>query len=644
MTNLATLPTSPVLTPLNLAPLNLAQTFDALAAGNAQAALASCVAPLLLDPKQPDWLTAKALALSALREPLLAAEIYRQLIALQPSVPEHHANLGNALLELAHPAAAFSALQAAQALGFSDASLHFGLARAAFELGEVVIARSEVVLALKNGLDQDIEVGLFYLKCLIALDESDLAKDNVQRLMQVRMPPDFAVEFALLVLQLSDFAGVERITLAIPTDAPEYLLAQINLALSYERANKMPQALAIRQSLADHYAAAKQAGLGASSNAPDQSMHGKIEQALIQLDARFAARDKDFASVKVLLGELLAIPTLEAGTRIALEFELARALDSLREHDAAFTVLEAVHARRYAQVAAAHPNMARENDPLMLLDQHEATLPNTALHDTPHADARLDPVFVVGFPRSGTTLLEQLLDAHPALQSFDEQPFLQKCILKMQGMGLSYPAELGRLTAAQIAALRTHYFALCAQVSPQLAPAARYVDKNPLNLARLPLIQTLFPAAKVIVVLRHPADCVLSCYMQHFRAPAFALAMRTLKTTAELYHRVFDFYRTAAPKLSVARFELKYEHFVSDLEPNARALIEFLALPWHSELLNFTERAKTRAISTPSYAAVTEAVNRRAVARHRAYENQFEAQGAAGILGEWVAFFGYDDA
>ena len=327
---------------------------------------------------------------------------------------------------------------------------------------------------------------------------------------------------------------------------------------------------------------------------------------------------------------------LEPNLRIALQFELAKALDMLGQSERVFALLSQAHEARFAQVAAAHPKMAFEEDPLVLLNQDFPQF--TAQRSV---DDFLDPVFVVGFPRSGTTLLEQLLDSHPALQSFDEQPFLQKCILRMQDMGLRYPAELDQLSLEQLKDLRTHYFSLCNSASPKLAAGARYVDKNPLNLARLPLIQALFPNAKVIVVIRHPADCVLSCYMQHFRAPAFAVTMRTLAATASMYDRVFSFYRQACPQLTLPIFELKYESFVANAGDIAAEVIEFLALPWLPELLNFTERAKTRAISTPSYAAVTEPVNSRALNRFHRYRAEFEADGAFELLQKWLEHFSY---
>jgi hypothetical protein len=580
--------------------------------------------------KRSSWLVVKGLALSISKQALAAAEVYRELTALEPEVPEHHANLGNALLELAHAKAARSALKQAQTLGAQDANLYYALARTALELGEPLEAKRETIEALKRGLDQDLEVALFYLKCLIALDEIDLAKDNAQRLLAAPMPPELAVEFAFLLLQLSDFNATEMIARRIPKTAQQYPLALISLALSCERSNKMEQALGIREEL-------KQFGPAFQRDASiDIRMRDATTQSLMQLDARLASREKNPSIVAALLAPLLRDARLEQNLRIALSFELARAKEDLGDIDQAMHFLTEAHEARFAQVAAAHPKLAHEDDPLLLLDQDFEVNSKLTVED-----GWLDPVFVVGFPRSGTTLLEQLLDAHSALQSFDEQPFLQKCILHMQGFGLAYPKNLNQLSHQQIAALREHYFASCARVSPKLPEKARYVDKNPLNLARLPLIERLFPNAKVIVVLRSPADCVLSCFTQHFRAPAFAVAMRTLLSTAEMYGRLFSFYAQAKAKLRLSMTEMRYEDLIANTEGTARNLFDFLQLDWSDKLLQFTERAKTRVISTPSYAAVGEKINDKSLRRADKYASYFESSGALRALEHWRIQFGY---
>jgi hypothetical protein len=464
---------------------------------------------------------------------------------------------------------------------------------------------------------------------LIAIDDIERAKDNLQRLLPAPMSAELASELALLALQLNDFQAAEAAANKVSADTAAYPLALISLGLAFERSNQSERLHAVRRQLTAF----------ASTFAPEVPAHARgraaVDRNLMQLDARIAIREKRFEDALALLDALLCSDALDPAQQIALRFEQAQVLDALKQHEASTHALALAHELSYARVVAAHPKMAKEDDPLYLLDEgiHCPLL-------APIADGQRDPIFVVGFPRSGTTLLEQLLDAHPALVSFDEQPFLQKAILQIQSWGLHYPSQLADLSQDQRQTLRAAYFARCAGVAT-LSDGQRYIDKNPLNIARLPLIQALFPRANVIVVLRHPADCVLSCYQQHFRAPAFAVTMRTLTATAQMYDRVFRFYVALRPSLRLPVLEARYESFVADTPVFARDLFVFLQLPWQDSVLNFTERAKTRAISTPSYAAVTEQVNARAVAKWQRYQNTFEATGAGAVLAPWIANWGY---
>ena len=169
----------------------------------------------------------------------------------------------------------------------------------------------------------------------------------------------------------------------------------------------------------------------------------------------------------------------------------------------------------------------------------------------------------------------------------------------------------------------------------------RIVDKNPLNMVRLPTLQNLFPKAQVILAIRHPCDVVLSCYMQHFRAPAFALTFETIESTAQMYDKVFSHWYQSADQLKLPVLEWKYEDLVADTEGRARKLFEFLNLPWQDELLAFTERAKSKgAIKTPSYTQVVEQVNARSVGRWQAYEKYF-TPAVMKYLEPWLERFGY---
>jgi hypothetical protein len=249
------------------------------------------------------------------------------------------------------------------------------------------------------------------------------------------------------------------------------------------------------------------------------------------------------------------------------------------------------------------------------------------------------PIFIVGFPRSGTTLLEQVLDAHPLLQSMDEQPFLLKAVTEVTDCGIRYPAELGKLGAQALDDIRTRYWDR-ARKRGRLLAGRRLVDKNPLNLVLLPLIRRLFPNARIIVTIRHPCDTLLSCFLQHFRSPGLAVVCRDLTTLATAYSRAFGFWYSQWPLLRPFSYELRYEQLATDLPTEVRKLSAFLGLPWHDAMLAPGEHARAKGfINTPSYAQVTLPVSNRSVGRWKHYEQRFTEVSA--ILKPWIERWGY---
>lgn len=165
--------------------------------------------------------------------------------------------------------------------------------------------------------------------------------------------------------------------------------------------------------------------------------------------------------------------------------------------------------------------LGREREALGELPQGDGLL---SVHDAPvphllrsRAIAQpgdpIDPVLLVGFPRSGTTLLEQLLNAHTAPASFDEQPFRLRLVSRIGERHAPYPEALANPNEDDCRAPRSHFFADVRRVLPNFG-ALHAVDRNPLNLVRLPLVATLFPQAQVLLALRHPCDVVLSGCMR----------------------------------------------------------------------------------------------------------------------------------
>jgi Sulfotransferase domain. len=293
----------------------------------------------------------------------------------------------------------------------------------------------------------------------------------------------------------------------------------------------------------------------------------------------------------------------------------------LKRYDEAFAAMTEAHTSQVAHLKLTAPMAVARGTPTWDITRWGCDPADIAQWDYGDAPALEEsPVFVVAFPRSGTTLLEQTLDAHPQLKSMDEQPIVQAALDDVIAAGVRYPEEMGKLTAQQVAAIRGRYFERAA-AKVKRAPGQRVVDKNPLNMLRLPVIKRLFPNAPIILAVRHPCDVVLSCFMQHFRAPHFVMLCSDLQTLADGYRRSFDFWYEQAALLSPNILEVRYESFVTDFERGVREIAEFLRLPWDDRMLAPAEHARAKGyISTPSYSQVVQPVNQKAVGRWRAYE------------------------
>ena len=150
----------------------------------------------------------------------------------------------------------------------------------------------------------------------------------------------------------------------------------------------------------------------------------------------------------------------------------------------------------------------------------------------------------------------------------------------------------------------------------------------------------MFPNARILLAVRHPCDVILSCYMQQFRAPDFALLCRSIESLAVCFRRTFDYWYSQSALLTPAVHELVYEDFVRDFESGTRAVTDFLELPWAESMLRPAERAQAKGyISTPSYAQVTQPVNSKSVDRWRRYEKHFA--GAIPTLEPYLSRWGY---
>lgn len=249
---------------------------------------------------------------------------------------------------------------------------------------------------------------------------------------------------------------------------------------------------------------------------------------------------------------------------------------------------------------------------------------------------RAAPVFLVGFPRSGTTLLDQILDAHPDVQVFEEQPTL----IAVRDALASYPSALAHIDERERQRLRALYWDALETGEADLKSKV-VINKLPLNIIHAGLMQAVFPEARIILALRHPADSVLSCFMQNFELNASMANFLTLHDAAHLYDRVMTLWRQYRRLLPLNVVEVRYENLIRDIRAEVEPVLDFLGLPWNDAQADPAAHALARGtIRTPSYAQVTQPIYSSSADRWRRYEKHLAP--VLPMLETHIRHFGYD--
>ena len=253
--------------------------------------------------------------------------------------------------------------------------------------------------------------------------------------------------------------------------------------------------------------------------------------------------------------------------------------------------------------------------------------------------------FLGGHARSGTTLLEQVLDSHPDIVSADElQIFNRKAfnpVTHNQPPGTSMLAALDTASAESLRQARKNYFRSMALHLGNPVGQRLLIDKNPSLQELIIAIVRFFPEIKLIVALRDPRDVVLSCFMlPHWPVSTGSVTFLDLKGTVETYTRAMGIWRTLKPLIKNPCLEVRYEDMVDDLEPVARRTLDFLGVPWDARVLTFYEHARKKMLYTPTYADVIQPVYKRAAGRWRNYQKYLEPH--LEKLEPFVKAFGYE--
>lgn len=246
-------------------------------------------------------------------------------------------------------------------------------------------------------------------------------------------------------------------------------------------------------------------------------------------------------------------------------------------------------------------------------------------------------IFLVGFPRSGTTLLENVLAAHPHVVSLEEKDCLETVAAPYlaSGEGLE---RLAGIDAEDAGRERDTYWNMVRKYGVE--PRGRvFIDKMPLASVQLPVVAKLFPNARVLFARRDPRDVVLSCFRRRFGMNPAMYQLLTLEGAAAYYDAVMRLSELYRDLLPLPQHVVRYESLVEDFKGTASAACGFLGIEWDQGLFDFAARARARGISTPSAAQVARGLNREGQGAWRRYAKQMAP--VLPLLEPWVRQFGY---
>jgi tetratricopeptide (TPR) repeat protein len=226
--------------------------------------------------------------------------------------------------------------------------------------------------------------------------------------------------------------------------------------------------------------------------------------------------------------------------------------------------------------------------------------------------------FLLGFPRTGTTLVEVVLDGNPRVVSLEEHELLADGVLAFMREPLDFTA-LARADAATLDQLREAYWHRVRSAGVEVAGKV-FVDKHPLNTMKLPLIAKLFPQAKILFAVRDPRDVILSCFRRRFQMNPSMYEFLTLPGAAAFYEAVMQFAVTAQRVLELDWHEVRYERLIADFEQEMRGICATLGLDWRPSMGEFAQRVQAREHATPSTAQLSQGLVTSATAQWRHYE------------------------
>ncbi|MBT6094313.1 MAG: tetratricopeptide repeat protein, partial [Rhodospirillaceae bacterium] len=555
---------------------------------------------LALDPKAASAHNNLATTLRQAGRMNEARDAAKRAIAAAPNDPVIAANAGALFMETKAFASAVDAFAVAAAAKPENAAFHEKHGIALLRAGQMEEAASAFRRSLDCAPDHPL-ARRWLAEVLLMAERADEALAEVR--MQLAAHPDDQAARILLGVsswRAGDVAGAEAAYAEVLADAPETTSALTGLAIIQASRGDTDGAVATYRRVLEID--------------PD---HVDAYGNLAMLDGN-GLNNLDAAH----LAAMLQRKALHEEQRATVAFALAHYLNRVGEHAAAFDWYRTGNLLRGAHFQAVDRRFdAARHD--TLVDARRSIFTKAFLGARQGFGSTSErPVFVVGMPRSGTTLVEQILAAHPDVHGAGELRNMAVVALRrlptLTGGDVPYPECAGNVPAAGVAALAEEYLSGLADVAEKAGDgdAARIIDKMPFNYLHLGLIHLLLPNARIIHCRRDMRDVGLSCFTTNFAdAHPWSADMEDIARYINTYERLMAHWREVLPKGVMT--EIAYEDLVVDQEGESRRLVAFIGLDWDETCLAFHQ--SDRVVMTASRAQVRRPIYAGSIGRWKTF-------------------------
>ena len=549
-----------------------------------------------------------------------ALKLYEKIIQIHPENFEANSNLGTIFAQNNNLDKAIKLWEKAIEINPNDYGVHNNLGLTYVRIGKNNKAIKYLEKAIKlNPNDSNSFSNLGF--ALNQLGEHEKAKKNLLKSISIN-PNNYMAHYNLgnLYKRFNEIEKSEKCYKVALKIAPKFLNSYINLMNLYERSNQDLKLNEIINKSEEHI-----------KNEPTIEL---FKGNLLYRSKKYSEVIKKLETIK-FTNQLNMDGMVKEGSRT---ITLAKSYDQLDRTDKAFEYFKISNEINFNL----NKDNINKNKIINIINEKIKYFEKQKISEWPVTkinNLKNDPIFLIGFPRSGTTLLDAILRSHPSVEVIEEKPIIDEFIIQLHNKTKSNFDTLKTVDENLLIEMKNVYFENRKKFVKENNNKI-YIDKMPLNIIYAAEIVRIFPNAKFILAIRHPCDCVLSCFMQNFVLNDSMANFLNLNDSAKFYDIVMSLWDKYLNIFSINYHTVKYEKVVSNFDDSIKELLNFLNLPWSDNVNEFYKTAKNRGIiSTPSYNQINQPIYSKSVGRWKKYEKQLSE--ILPILKPWIKKYGY---